>query len=66
MLSAEEYVDLVIRYVSQLRNDIILERFVSQSPPDMVLAPKWGLKNHEFTDLLNKRIRELGLTRDNQ
>ncbi len=66
VLSAEEYVDLVIRYVSQLRNDIILERFVSQSPPDMVLAPKWGLKNHEFTDLLNKRIRELGLTRDNQ
>lgn len=66
ILSAEEYVDLVIRYVSQLRNDIILERFVSQSPPDMVLAPKWGLKNHEFTDLLNKHIRELGLTRDNQ
>ena len=66
VLSAEEYVDLVIRYVSQLRNNIILERFVSQSPPDMVLAPKWGLKNHEFTDLLNKRIRELGLTRDNQ
>ncbi len=66
VLSAEEYVDLVIRYVSQLRNNIILERFVSQSPPDMVLAPKWGLKNHEFTDLLNKRIRELGLTRANQ
>ena len=66
VLSAEEYVDLVIRYVSQLRNNIILERFVSQSPPDMVLSPKWGLKNHEFTDLLNKRIRELGLTRDNQ
>ena len=63
VLSAEAYVDLVIRYVSQLRSDIVLERFVSQSPPDMVLAPKWGLKNHEFTDLLNKRIRELGLTR---
>ncbi len=64
VLSAEEYVDLVIHYVSRLRNDIILERFVSQSPPSMVLAPKWGLKNHEFTDLLNKRIRQLGLTRE--
>lgn len=60
VFSAEEYVNLVIRYVSQLRNDLVLERFVSQSPPDMVIAPKWGLKNHEFTDLLNKRIRELG------
>lgn len=60
VFSAEEYVNLVIRYVSQLRNDLVLERFVSQSPPDMVIVPKWGLKNHEFTDLLNKRIRELG------
>lgn len=60
VFSAEEYVNLVIRYVSQLRNDLVLERFVSQSPPDMVIAPKWGLKNHEFTDLLKKRIRELG------
>lgn len=60
VFSAEEYVNLVIRYVSKLRNDLVLERFVSQSPPNMVIAPKWGLKNHEFTDLLNKRIRELG------
>ena len=60
VFSAEEYVNLVIRYVSKLRNDLVLERFVSQSPPTMVIAPKWGLKNHEFTDLLNKRIRELG------
>ena len=60
VFSAEEYVNLVIRYVSQLRNDLVLERFVSQSPPNMVIAPKWGLKNHEFTDLLNRRIRELG------
>lgn len=60
VFSAEEYVNLVIRYVSQLRNDLVLERFVSQSPPNRVIAPKWGLKNHEFTDLLNKRIRELG------
>ena len=63
VFSAEEYVNLVIRYVSQLRNDLVLERFVSQSPPNMVIAPKWGLKNHEFTDLLNKRIRELGYDR---
>ena len=60
VFSAEEYVNLVIRYVSKLRNDLVLERFVSQSPPNMVIAPKWGLKNHEFTDLLNKRLRELG------
>ncbi len=63
VFTASEYADIVIKYISRLRSDIVLERFVSQSPPEMVVAPKWGLKNHEFTDILNKRIGELGLAR---
>ncbi len=63
VFTASEYADIVIKYISRLRSDIVLERFVSQSPPEMVVAPKWGLKNHEFTDMLNKRIGELGLAR---
>lgn len=58
LYSVEEYIDLIISYVSLLRDDLVLERFVSQSPVDLLIAPKWGLKNHEFTNLLNKRIRE--------
>ncbi len=58
LYSVEEYIDLIISYVSLLRDDLVLERFVSQSPADLLIAPKWGLKNHEFTNLLNKRIRE--------
>lgn len=58
LYEVDEYIDLIINYVSALRNDLILERFVSQSPPDLLIAPKWGLKNHEFTNLLNKRLRE--------
>lgn len=61
LYSVDEYIDLVIRYVQRLRKDLILERFVSQSPADLLVAPKWGLKNHEFTHLLNKRIKEMGL-----
>lgn len=58
LYEVDEYIDLIINYVSALRNDLILERFVSQSPPDLLIAPKWGLKNHEFTNLLNKRLKE--------
>lgn len=58
LYSVEEYIDLIISYLSLLRDDLVLERFVSQSPADLLIAPKWGLKNHEFTNLLNKRIRE--------
>lgn len=34
LFSVDEYIDLVIDYVEHLRPDLILERFVSQSPKD--------------------------------
>lgn len=59
LYTPEEYVDLVVEYLSRLRSDIIIERFTSQSPAELLVAPRWGLKNYEFTNLLNKRLAEL-------
>mgnify|MGYP003590891501 CR=1 FL=1 len=59
LYTVDEYIDLIIRYIQRLRKDLVLERFVSQSPQEWVIAPHWGLKNYEFTNLLNKRIREM-------
>lgn len=50
LYTADEYIDLCRRYIERLRPDMVLERFVSQSPADMLVAPKWGLKNYEFTN----------------
>ncbi|MBQ4162249.1 MAG: TIGR01212 family radical SAM protein, partial [Parabacteroides sp.] len=36
----------------------VVERFVSQSPKKLLIAPDWGLKNFEFTAKVNKRIAE--------
>lgn len=54
--TAEEYIDLVLEYISHLPTSLVLERFVSQSPPEYVIAPQWGLKNYEFTNLIHKRL----------
>jgi radical SAM protein (TIGR01212 family) len=59
LYTVDEYIDLIIRYVSLLRDDLILERFVSQSPADLLIAPKWRLKNYEFTNLLNQRMKNI-------
>lgn len=59
--TAEEYIDLVLHYISRLPYGLVMERFVSQSPPEMVIAPQWGLKNHEFANLLRNRIAKFGL-----
>jgi uncharacterized protein len=55
-----EYVELVSEFLEYLRPDIAIERFVSQSPPELLLAPNWGLKNYEFTHLVEKCLRKRG------
>ena len=50
--------EVVGDYVEHLNPRIVLERFVSQSPKELLIAPDWGLKNHEFTDKVRQRMRE--------
>ena len=58
LYGVDEYVDVVIDYVERLRPDIVLERFVSQSPKDLLIGPDWGIKNYEFTERLKLRLHE--------
>ena len=57
LFTLEEYIDLLVEYIRRLRDDIVIERFTSQSPAGLLIAPRWGLKNYEFTNLLNKKLR---------
>ena len=57
--SLEEYIELVTEYVRRLRPSLVLERFVSQSPAHLLVAPKWGIKNHEFTALLHRYMEQV-------
>ena len=54
----EEYIKLIARYIQHLRKDLVLERFMSQSPEELLVAPHWGLKNYEFTNLLVNYLRQ--------
>lgn len=58
LYTADEYIDLVIDFIEKLNPSIVVERFVSQSPKELLIAPDWGLKNFEFTAKVNKRIAE--------
>jgi len=52
LYTVEEYLHLIADYISLLRKDLVLERFLSQSPPELLIAPRWGLKNYQFVHLL--------------
>lgn len=56
--NANEYAELVISFIERLRPDIAVERFISQSPPSLLIAPNWGLKNFEFTHLVEKKMKD--------
>lgn len=58
LYTADEYIDLVIDFVENLCPDIVLERFVSQSPASLLAIPGWGLKNYEFVEKVRKRMEE--------
>lgn len=61
LFGVDDYIETVVGYIARLRGDIVIERFVSQSPKELLLAPDWGLKNHEFTDKVKKRMLELSV-----
>lgn len=58
LFTADEYTELVTDYLERLNPEIVVERFISQSPPELLIAPKWGLKNFEFVAKVEKRLKE--------
>lgn len=56
--SEDEYIELCLDFLERLRTNIVVERFVSQSPPEMLIAPKWGLKNYQFTERIRKALQK--------
>ncbi len=58
LFSPDEYAELVADYLERLDARIAVERFTSQSPKHLLMAPDWKLKNHEFVELVKKKLKE--------
>ena len=56
LLTPERYADIVVRMLAELRKDIAVDRFVSESPSAMVLAPRWGIKPAQFQQMVEKEL----------
>ncbi|QYY35440.1 TIGR01212 family radical SAM protein [Ruficoccus sp. ZRK36] len=59
LFSPEEYLETVVDYLERLNPQIVVERFTSEAPADLLLAPDWGkLRNYQFAMKVEKRLRE--------
>lgn len=65
-LTAQDYAQLVAEFITRLRPDIALDRFVSESPSSLVLAPRWGLKPQAVQQMIEEQIRRQTLTFNKQ
>ena len=53
LFSMEEYIRTAALLLRHLRPDMYVDRFTSQAPKNLLLAPKWDVKNYVFTDKLH-------------
>ena len=56
LFSAPEYADLAAAFVRRCRPDIAFDRFVSESPSRLLLAPRWGLKPQQVQQMIEQRL----------
>jgi len=55
------YLEVLRVFLTNLRPDIVVERFCNESPDALLLAPRWGgLKNFAFTHLLVAELTKAG------
>ena len=52
LFTAQEYADVVSRFMKTARQDIFYDRFVSEAPSSLLIAPAWGIKPQAFSLLL--------------
>lgn len=60
LYSMNDYIDLCVDFAERLHPDIYIERFTSQSPKKLLIAPAWEQKNHVVTEKIVKRFMERG------
>jgi radical SAM protein (TIGR01212 family) len=59
LFTSENYIDFITDFIGNLRPDIILERFISEAPKELLIAPKWrNLKNFEIVAKIDKKLVE--------
>ena len=58
LFKLDDYINMCVNFSERLNPKIYIERFTSQSPEKLLIAPEWGLKNYVVRDMIIKRFNE--------
>ncbi|MGL5681938.1 MAG: TIGR01212 family radical SAM protein [Marinifilaceae bacterium] len=62
LYDVKDYLQFMCDVIARMNPNVYLERFVNQSPPEYLIAPKWGVKNFEFVAKLDKLLQSQNIT----
>lgn len=59
LFTSLDYIDFISDFIGYLRPDISIERFASEAPYDLLIAPKWNqMKNFEVVAKIDQKLAE--------
>jgi radical SAM protein (TIGR01212 family) len=59
-LRLDNYVNIIINFIEMLNPNIIIERFTSETPKNLLIYPYWnGKKNFEISHIINSKMIKL-------
>lgn len=59
LFSQDEYIEFLTEFIGYLKPSIALDRFFSEMPPKLKIAPEWnGLLAYQLQDLLHDKLNE--------
>lgn len=58
LFGTDEYIDFVVSFLERLRPDIAIQRFSSEVPPSLKIAPDWGYRLDEIQKMVEQRLIE--------
>ena len=58
LFGLDDYINMCVSFSERLNPEIYIERFTSQSPEKLLIAPEWGLKNYVVRDMIIKQFNE--------
>lgn len=56
LLGYENYVQLVVEFLTYLRPDIKIQRLAGETPPGMLIAPDWGVRGAEIQRQIEEEL----------
>lgn len=57
-LSFDEYVDLVVKAINILPENMVVHRLTGDSPRELLIGPMWSLKKWEVLNEIDKRLEQ--------